>query len=224
MKRIFTICLFIAYLQAANAQDRDKEIQIRVGYGLAVYALDVDYSYKSGGFSFTQVNKDSAVTSQVPIELRYELHPRFNLGIDMRFGKYLYDPNENNTGKSNKFNSVGIGLEGVIVNKSKFRWYAGLVFSTNKLYIEESVTDSNGTYPQSTNWKGGGASIYSGVMWYVADGPLALNFNLARDGRSFDLKEVRRDGSSQDLTNITGRLNVSGLSFCIGAVLRLKQK
>ncbi len=224
MKRILTICLFLAFLHHANAQSRDKEIQIRVGYGLSAYALDVDYSYKNGGFSYTSVSKDSAVTSQVPIELRYELHPRFNFGIDMRFGKYLYDPNENNTGKSNKFSSVGIGLEGVIVNKTNFRWYAGMVLSTNKFHIEENQTDSNGSYNQTMDWKGGGVTIYSGVMWYIGDGPLALNFNLARDGRSFDLKEVWQNGSSQDLSNITGKLNVTGVSFCIGAALRLKQK
>ncbi len=191
MKKFLSVILLFTSA-CAIAQDREKEFQLRIGYGLAFYATDLEYSYNDGTFEFTLQDEDSAATSHVPIELRYELHPRFNLGIDMRFGKYLYDKNEDNTGQSNSFSSFGLGLEGVIVSRPKFRWYLGLTLSTTNLEISQT----SGTNKETFQWGGGGTRFYTGISWFIADGPVALNFNMGRDARNFDLKDFTSDGAS----------------------------
>ncbi|MFN0031549.1 MAG: hypothetical protein ACKVOR_05265 [Flavobacteriales bacterium] len=204
---------------ALAAQDREKEIQLRLGYGLAIYGTELEYNYDDGTIHFTLQDDDSAATSHVPIELRYEFHPRFNAGIDMRFGKYLYDEDEDNSGKSNQFSSFGIGLEGVVVSKPKFRWFIGLSLSTTKLLIKQETLINKETF----DWRGGGARLYTGICWFVADGPIGLSFNIGRDSRTFDLKEYTNEGATQDLKNVTGTLKVSGIDFCFGITARLKR-
>jgi hypothetical protein len=221
--RILLVILILASGLAAFSQDREREIQARIGYGITGYQTDINYTYDDGTTHIEFNDTDSAVTSEVPIELRFELHPRFNLGLDMRFGKYLYDQEEDNTGKSNRFSSFGLGLEGVIVSKPVFRWYGGLTISGINLEIEDRVEAGLLTYSEKFSWKGTGSRFYSGITWFIADGPIGLNFLLGYDMRTMNLKEYTRDGSSQDLTNISGKLKVNGPEVMGGIVLRLKR-
>ncbi len=222
MRNLLTVLILTSAITAFT-QDREREIQARIGYGITGYQTDINYTYDDGTTRIEFNDTDSAVTSEVPIELRFELHPRFNLGLDMRFGKYLYDQDEDNTGKSNSFSSFGLGLEGVIVSKPAFRWYGGLTLSGINLEIEDRVEAGILTYTEKFNWKGNGTRFYSGITWFIADSPIGLNFLLGYDSRSMDLKEYTRDGSSQDLTNISGKLKVNGPEVIVGIVLRLKR-
>lgn len=222
MRNILIITLLSGALTSFS-QDREKEFQVRIGYGITGYQTDINYTYDDGTAHIEFTDKDSAVTSQIPIELRYELHPRFNLGLDMRFGKYLYDPDDDNTDKSNRFSSFGLGFEGTIVSKPVFRWFGGLTFSGINLEIEEPVGTGNSRYIQKLSWKGNGTRLYTGISWFIADGPVGLNFVFGYDTRNMDLKEYTQDGSAQDLTNISGTLKVKGPEVMAGLVFRIKR-
>ncbi|MFM9986118.1 MAG: hypothetical protein ACKVOK_12840 [Flavobacteriales bacterium] len=221
--RIALATILILLSICSFSQDREREIQTRIGYGITAYRTDVKYTYSNDSTLVEETDTDSAVASVIPIEFRYELHPRFNLGLDMRFGKYLYDKNDDNTGKSNRFSSFGLGLEGVIVSKPAFRWYGGLTFSGINLEIEDRVESGNVFYAEKFIWKGSGTRFYSGITWFILDGPVGLNFLFGYDTRSMNLKEYTRDGSSQDLTDVSGKLKVNGPEFIGGIVLRLKR-
>ncbi|MBL7943253.1 MAG: hypothetical protein JNM00_10830, partial [Flavobacteriales bacterium] len=83
---------------------RENQIQVRAGFGWGVFLTESEWSYTINGLTFTENDTDGSATVHVPVELRYEFNPRFNAGIDMKFGSYLYDPNDPSTAdNSNAF-------------------------------------------------------------------------------------------------------------------------
>ena len=82
---------------------RQKEIQARIGFGVAGYATEYQLTYDLLGTNIIERDTSAAATRHLNIDLRYEFHTRFNAGLDMKFGSYLYDPDEDNEGKSNSY-------------------------------------------------------------------------------------------------------------------------
>lgn len=205
-----------------NAQnDRDKEFQIRGGFGFAVYGTATEIKYDLGGAEVSWKDTSGAVTRFIPLELRYEFHPRFNAGLDMKFGSYLYDPEEDNTGKSNRFATIGIALEANLVNKPNFRWYAGIGFNTTGLEISERRGTGSLSYTETSTWRGGGFKMNSGVLIFFGDSRFGLNTNLGYDGHNLKLQEIKRDDSNLNIDGLSGNLRLAGVDWSLGLVVRL---
>lgn len=222
MKNWILLLLSFSIYSSIIAQDRPREFQIRAGWGIAGYNTESKLQYDDGTTTIVDKDTSGAVTTHFPIEIRFELTKRFNLGLDMRFGNYLYDDDQDNSGKSNSFSSFGLGLEGVIVSRPKFRFYGGATLSTTKLNINERNTSSNSDNSLETIWRGGGMRLYTGFTWFIADGPLGFNMNLGYDSRNFNLKELYINDSKEDLSNLSGDLLVRGADMHLGLVFRMR--
>ena len=212
---LWIIC--ILFVGSAEAQ-RDKEFQIRGGFGWSIYKTE---STLDTGFTKTE-NEDGALSVQLPLEFRYELSERWNLGLDMKFGSYVYEP-DSAEGKSNRFFVFGIAGEYTIVNKDNFRWYTGFGIHTASLVLEETSEDAIIESKKEWTYRGGGIRLNTGVLIYLGD-VVGLNFNLGLDTHNFTLEEYERDGTKQDLSNVDAKLKLSGLDGTIGLVLRIPRK
>jgi len=204
----------------AQTAGRQKEIQARIGFGFAGYATEYQLTYNLIGTNNIDSDTSGAVTRHLNIDLRYEFHSRFNAGLDMKFGSYLYDPNEDNEGKSNTYSVVGIGAEFNIVNRPKFRWYVGLGFNRGLLTIRQELPSIN--FEDEATFSGGGFKMNSGILVFVGDSPFGFNFNVGYDKHAFYLDTYTQNGSSQDLSNIDGELIASGVDMTFGLVFRIR--
>ncbi|MBK9639195.1 MAG: outer membrane beta-barrel protein [Bacteroidetes bacterium] len=197
---------------------RDKEFQIRGGFGFSIY--DADFKLDNNGT--TTENDDGALSIQFPLELRYELSERWNLGLDMKFGSYVYE-RDSAEGKSNRFFVFGIAGEYTIVNKDNFRWYTGFGIHTASLVLEEKSDDAIEYKEEEWTYSGGGIRLNTGVLIYLGD-VVGLNFNLGLDTHNFKLKEYIKNSNKEDLSKIDAKLKLSGLDGTIGLVLRIPRK
>lgn len=211
---LWIIC--ILFVGSAEAQ-RDKEFQIRGGFGWSIYKTD--FQWKSGSSEYE--DEDGALSIQFPLELRYEVSERWNLGLDMKFGSYVYEP-DSAEGKSNRFFVFGIAGEYTIVNKEDFRWYTGFGIHTASLVLEETSEDAIIERKEWT-YRGGGIRLNTGVLIYLGEVG-GLNFNLGFDTHNFTLEEYEQNGAKQDLSKIDANLKLSGLDGTIGLVLRIPRK
>jgi len=222
MKKLITIAyLFVAFVGFGQ---RDNEFQIRAGVGLAGYATENTFTYTWGTFSYSETKNDGAATFHYPIELRYELVERLNVGLDMKFGSYIYDPEEDNTGKSNRFTTVGIAAEFTALNRQNSRIYFGLGINSTGLNLKEVIVSANDQITSEGKWRGGGIKINTGFIKYFGDSPIGINLNLGYDMHNFNLKElsVRSQNSSISFDNYSGTLKVSGFDMAAGLVFRLR--
>ena len=212
---LWIIC--ILFVGSAEAQ-RDKEFQIRGGFGWSIYKTD--FQWKSGSSEYE--DEDGALSIQFPLELRYEVSERWNLGLDMKFGSYVYEP-DSAEGKSNRFFVFGIAGEFTIVNKENFRWYTGFGIHTASLVLEETSDDAIIERKEEWTYRGGGIRLNTGVLIYLGD-VVGLNFNLGLDTHNFTLEEYEQNGAKQDLSKIDAKLKLAGLDGTIGLVLRIPRK
>ncbi len=136
----------------------------------------------------------------------------------MKFGSYLYDP-DSSEGKSNGFVVIGIAAEYSIVSYENFKWYAGAGFNGASLQLEERYEIFGIPFEDIYNYTGGGFRMNTGVLWFFT-GTTGLNFNLGFDSHNFTLQSVDRNGQKQDLSNIEGKLTVTGMDGTIGLVFR----
>lgn len=199
---------------------RQKEIQARIGFGVAGYATEYQLTYDLLGTNIIDRDTSGAVTRHLNIDLRYEFHSRFNAGLDMKFGSYLYDPDEDNEGKSNSYSVIGIGAEFNIVSKPKFRWYLGMGFNRGLLTIRQEQPSIN--FEEEATYSGGGFKMNSGILVFLSDSPFGFNFNLGYDKHTFNLDTYTQNGSSQDLSNIDGELIARGVDMTFGLVFRIR--
>lgn len=220
-KTILPLLIILSSL-SAFAQ-RPKEIQLRAGYGLAAYKSDINFSYDLGGTKIAFDTTDGAATAHVPIEIRYDVTEMFNAGIDLKFGKYLYAPDDQEAGKTNKFTIIGIGGEFNVYNTDDARVFLGAGFNSGKLEISECKTSLLSAYTETSEWQGSGFKLSLGVLYFFGKSPVGLNLNFNYDQHNFDLKSFKRDGTSQDLTNFSGTLKVGGPEINLGIVIRLKK-
>lgn len=217
MKKLLLFSTLILVVLTVNAQ-RTNEFQIRAGLGIAGYAATSEFQYFFLGNNVQSKDTDGAATFHFPIELRYEVSDRFNAGIDMKFGSYLYSDTTDNSGKSNRFSIIGIGAEATLVTAEKGRVYIGAGFNSGNL----TINDFAGGLGQETKWRGPGFKFNIGGIAYIYNGPIGVNFNIGYDKHTFDLKEYQLDGNLQNISNLIGTLAVSGVDINLGLVYRIK--
>ncbi len=219
MKRILVLSGILLLIMGTQVKaQRDKEIQIRGGFGFSIYKTEFTLD---NGITKSE-NEDGALSVQLPLELRYELTERWNLGLDMKFGSYVYEP-DSAEGKSNRFFVFGIAGEYTIVNKENFRWYTGFGIHTASLVLEETSDDAIIKRTEEWTYRGGGIRLNTGVLIYLGEVG-GLNFNLGLDTHNFTLEEYEQNGAKQDLSKIDAKLKLSGLDGTIGLVLRIPRK
>jgi hypothetical protein len=216
--------LFVLMLLSSGVAfaQRTKEIQIRVGAGFGAYGVVGEWTEKYTGFNTTWRDTSGAVTRDLPIELRYELHPRVNVGLDMKFGSYLYDQTQDNTGKSNRLGVFGLAAEFTIVNRENFRWFTGIGFTGAKLAMYEKHTSTSGGEEFSMKWGGGGFRWNTGIIKYFGDSPIGFFYNIGYDSHNFDLKELTSTNTLPSDFAFSGKLLVKGVDTHIGLVARLR--
>src|SRR5258705_1330602 len=217
MKRLIPLLLFLFVIASAQAQ-RKKEFQIRGGFGFAAYATTTEITFKAFNPDLTFKNEDGAATVHMPLELRYEFSQRFNAGLDIKFGSYIYDP-DSAEGKSNSFFVIGIGLEYNFISNDNFRWYGGIGFNTATLKLEENFDYFGTPVKRKYNYTGPGFRLNSGVLWFFSP-ILGLNANLGYDGHNFSLKGLSDNGQAWDLSDVDATLDVSGIDLTLGLALR----
>jgi hypothetical protein len=206
----------------ASAQ-RNNEIQLRAGLGWGLYVVNNEWTYTLDNFSYTETGSDAGVTIQLPIELRYEFHRLFNAGIDLKFGSYLYDPDDPETqDDSNDFTTVGISAEFTPLSTNTFRLYLGVNLNATQLNMIDGADLSGDNETQTLKWRGGGMQLNLGFMAFFSK-PVGFNFNLGFDRHRFDLKDYLREGEVQDLTGFTGAFETGGLNGTIGLVIRFRR-
>lgn len=218
MKKHLSIILFCLLFAGETEAQRDQEFQIRSGLGFSIYKTD--FELKSGNDKFE--NEDGAVSIQLPLELRYVLSEKWNVGLDMKFGSYLYEP-DSAEGKSNRFFVFGIAGEYTLVNEEDFRWYAGFGIHTASLVLEEKSDDAIEYKEEEWSYSGGGIRLNTGVIIYLGD-VVGLNFNLGLDTHNLNLKEYSKNSNKEDLSNIDATLKLAGLDGTIGVVFRIPMK
>jgi len=227
----FFLSLFIA--QFINAQsDRPKEVQLRGGVGISAYNSTTNISYDLFGTPIVQSNSGNAGTVHFPVEVRFEITRRINVGLNARFGSYLYDPEVTESGeRRNNFWALGPAAEFNIANRDNFRWYAGLGIHHVKLNTYETFETEEIpffgvlTAENSMKWSGLGSSFNTGILWFIAKSPIGLNFNVGYDGVNLNLKEFKAVLpiiGPQTLIS-TGSLTPTGTKIDIGLVFRIKR-
>jgi hypothetical protein len=210
---------FLLFLSLAPAVAGDEpRFQIRAGGGFAVYGTRTTFSYSlANGLKFTSTDTDAAATLHVPVDLRYAFSKRFNAGLDLKFGSYLYEP-DSAEGKSNGFAVIGLTAEYSLIARDQFRWYVSLGFNTARLQLRE--TNSLTDVQTEADYAGGGYRIASGTLIFLSE-RLGLNIHLGIDSHRFDLDAFRIDGQAQNLNGFSGTLETGGLDGGIGLIVRL---
>jgi len=222
MKKLITIVSLL--IAIVSHSQRDNEFQIRAGIGLAGYATENTMTYTWGSLSYSETTNDGAATTHFPIELRYEIIERLNVGLDMKFGSYIYDPEEDNTGKSNRFASLGIAAEFTALNRENSRIYVGLGLNSTNLTLQEIDYSGNTKITSEGKWRGPGVKLNAGFIKFFGDSPIGINLNLGFDSHNFDLKElsVSSQSSTVAFNDYSGTLKVSGFDMAAGLVFRLR--
>lgn len=217
--RFFAFLLFLSPC-LAFAQ-RDKEFQILIGAGIGGYQTLADYALQFDNVDYTFRDTSGAATKQLHIGVRYELHHRIALGLDFRRGRYIYDPEEDNSGKANSFGMFGLSAEFNIVSRPQFRWNVSLGYHGAGLTITEPLFEGVQEYKGTTHWRGGGMTIQTGIIAYIAKSPFGLTFDIGYDGNSFDLHEYTIDGEKQNLDDWDVSLTAQGVLIQAGIICRL---
>lgn len=219
--RTLIITLTLLVSTVAYSQ-REKEFQIRAGYGLAGYATFSDFAYDLGGITSRDQDTSGAAASHLNIDLRYEFSRRFAVGVDLKFGSYLYDPEEDNEGKSNGYGVVGINADFNLVSRDRFRWYVGVGLNVTNLEIRERETAGPLTLDNTFTYRGGGFKVNTGFIKYFGNSPFGLHFNIGSDNHQLRLEEAIQNGNSINISNIDGELKLRGLDLSLGLVVRIR--
>lgn len=204
------------------AAQREKEFQVRAGFGGAAYAAFSELRYTAGGLSVASGDTSGAAASHFNLDLRYEVLPRLALGLDFKIGSYLYDAEEDNTGKSNGYVVTGINADLAVVNRDRFRWYLGLGFNYTTLRITEQENILGVRFTNESTYRGGGLKLNTGLIKYFGDGPLGIHFNIGSDNHLLNLDEFTQNGQNINLSGVTGELKLRGVDFSLGLILRIR--
>lgn len=222
MKKNLFLFISILFISLSSfSQDRKKEIQARLGWGFGGYRSLTVADYNFFGTQFQERDTSGAAARHLNIDLRYELTRRLALGLDTKFGSYLYDADEDNAGKSNGYAIFGIRAEFMIVQKPKFRWYLGGGFHFAGLVVEEK---DQGAFAvdNKAEYSGGGAKLNTGFIKYFSDSPFGLHFNLGYDAYNLELQSFSINGDDVDLSNYSGTLELDGVDLALGVIFRIR--
>jgi hypothetical protein len=217
--------IFILCLQSLTCwAQREKELQIRGAVGIGGYGVLADYKFKMDNETYDYQDTSGAATNQLIWSVMYEPHHRVNVGLDLRMGQFLYDPAEDNRGKKNSFRTYGLRVEGNIVSRPEFRWYLGAGFHLSKLEMTDPLDYSTSDTAGESLWKGGGSSLYTGIVAYIAHSPLAFNLDFVIDRNKFQLKEFVVGGDNQNIDDWKVQLNTVGVLMNVGLAWRFQMK
>lgn len=219
MKNLLLLFVAVSMDLACLAQ-RENEIQVRAGYGLGVYKTETRLEYTLGSITVSDDTTDGAATTHFPIELRYDITERFNAGIDMKFGKYLYAPEDQKSGRFNRFSIIGIAGEVNLFSDDESRVYLNAGFNTGTVEMND-VTDDFFALTQKLIYKGNGIKFNLGTMFFIKNGPIGINLNIGYDMHNFELKSYEVEGTIVDITNLSGTLKVGGVEINGGLVFRI---
>ena len=213
----FWLVILFAVMPLAMKAERKSELQIRAGGGFAVYGTRSTTSYAFPGFTNTTTDEGAAATLHIPLDVRYAFSPRFNIGLDLKFGSYLYDP-DSAEGKSNGFSVIGIAAEYSLIARENVRWYLGL--GLNSAGLETRETDLRTQLTSIATYRGGGWKLSTGAILFFSN-HLGVHFQLGLDSHDFTLQQFKLDNQSFNLENFNGRLETVGLDGLVGLVIRL---
>ncbi len=219
MRRLTCIWILCCLPLLALAQ-RETGWQIRGGFGFAGYGSTAEWKFTDFEPNLVLKDDDGAATLHAPIEIRYEVSSRVNLGLDFKVGSYLYDP-DSAEGKSNNFIVAGAAVEYNFIDKEDFRWYGGLGFNGSWLELEERYENQGMSKLQVARYSGPGFRMNTGVLIFLSS-LVGLNFNLGYDSHSFTLRELEVNGQLQNLEFFEATLDVKGVDGTLGIVLRLQ--
>jgi hypothetical protein len=208
-------------LSAQVLAQRAKEIQVRAGYGLGVYKTQTELAYTFGNIKISDDTTDGAATAHIPVELRYEVSDRVNLGLDMKFGRYLYAPEDQMSGRHNRFTIIGLGAEVNLFSDDDARVYLNGGFNTGTLEMHDVIASGLINLSQKVVYKGNGLKFSLGTMFFIKNGPIGINLNLGYDRHNFILKSYEVEGTLQNITNFEGSLTAGGLEMNGGLVFRI---
>lgn len=216
MKQFILVLLITITFQSAQAQ-RSKELQVRAGVGFGLYGTKSEYGPDNNKIEET----GGAVTLYLPVDFRYEITRRFNMGLDLKVGSYLYDP-DSADGKSNGYVVVGLGAEYNLKNEEDFRWYFGGGINFANLNLEETNQPFS-SFKEEWKYSGVGIRFNTGVLIYIV-GDFGLNFNLGFDSHALKLKKYEQNGKEIDLDSFDAKLNLNGVDGTVGLVYRFNLK
>jgi hypothetical protein len=218
LKRFFLCIVLPALALPAPAQD-GKRFHLRAGFGFAGYGTTTEWTFKLFDPDVVVRDEDGAATIHVPVEARYHLSDRWNLGLDLKMGSYLYDP-DSAEGRSNWFFVIGPGAEYNLMRTDRFRWYLGFGLNAAFLELEENFDVLGVPVQEIARYGGRGVRLNTGVLIFLGSA-FGLNFNLGYDQHRFVLREFERNGTLQDLDLFEAVLNVQGADATLGLVVRL---
>ncbi len=210
----FIVIIFTVLIHQISFAQRPKEVQIRAGLGFGIYGTKSEWG--SEGHKI----KDSggALTLYLPLDIRYEFTRRFNAGLDMKVGSYMYDP-DSADGKSNAYVVIGLGGEYNFKTEEDFRWYGGAGINFANLVLEEKNQVNSTLDKEEWSYTGFGFRFNTGVLIYIV-GDLGLNFNLGFDSHALKLKKYKQNGNKIDLDNFDATLKLNGVDGTVGLVYR----
>ncbi len=221
--RLLISILFAAItFQGISQSDRTREFQARLGYGMGAYGTKSELTIRDQNTTFSSSDTSGAVTQHLNLDLRYELTERFSLGIDMKFGAYLYDPEEDNEGKSNVYRITGLKGEFNISKRPNFRWFVGAGFHASRLVISEESVSLGVTTTEKFDYKGVGLSANTGLIKYFGDSPIGMFFTMGYDGHFFVLDEYTINGQAVDFDEIDVTLDARGIDLSLGLIVRIR--
>ncbi|MEZ4799833.1 MAG: outer membrane beta-barrel protein [Flavobacteriales bacterium] len=217
MRNLILMISALMFSSAVFSQtDRSNELQLRFTTGLAAYKSMAELSYNDGNTRISETDTSGAVTQHFQLGARYDLTKRFTVGLDYKFGAYLYDTTETNRTRSNKFGVFGIAGEFNISSRPNFRWYVGLGFHASRLQISESETNGNMTTQIDVDFRGSGMSLNTGIIKYFGDRRLGFIFNAGYDGHSFEADP----SFFGNIENLKYTLDVRGVDLQLGLLFR----
>ncbi len=221
MKKILLFIITAFFCSVAYSQ-REKEIQVRASYGLAGYATLSESRFTVAGFETSDSDSSGAATQHLNLDLRYDFTNRITAGIDMKFGSYIYDPEEDNTGKSNSLVVVGLSGEFNLVSRERSRLFLGFGFHRSALELRDRETNFGIVSEAVATYRGRGIKLNLGYSKFFGNSPLGFNVSLGYDTHNFDLEEYTLNNSAIDLSNYEGTLEARGVDFSLGLVFRIR--
>lgn len=225
--RVATIILLLTMLLLTQPifSQREKEIQMRIGIGLGAFTSTIDWTYKHPSFpSYNDKYDETFRMKSLPIEVRYELSERFNVGADIVFDTRNEIVDEELTGTDDKSNSYGIAVEYNILNKPHLRFFAGLHLSYCNLELDNNVyIGPDMSYSLLTYWNGAGVKVNLGFMAFIKQSPFGIHFNIGIDGRQMQLTEITFGDEKQGIEGTTATIQYSGIDANVGIVFRIRR-
>lgn len=214
----FIALLFSTFLYS----QREKEFQVRASYGLAGYATLSETKFTALGFEVSDSDTSGAATQHLNLDLRYDFTNRITAGIDLKLGSYIYDPEEDNSGKSNSFVVVGISGEFNLLSREKSRLFLGFGLHRSDLELRERDTNAGIVSEAVATYRGRGIKLNLGYSKFFGNSPIGFNVSLGYDSHNFDLENYTIDNSVINLSNYEGTLQARGLDFSLGLVFRIR--